>query len=1115
MSVETTNLGTVVSWRVGGGLRGVDPSGRFWRRGPSREPRGSSRGRRTWWFAAAVLGLGAGIALTVWLVSLLRLPRPVRIVLIGADYQDNLQIPHNAYGWAGLRQFAQLGDRRTSSLIARLCSARYHAAGAPIVLDVRARDRWGEALRNVPEPTIIVVMALHGGADRDGAYLLPHDARAVLDSPDRLRLTDVVKLFGQLPRRKKKVLVLDATGLTHHWELGMLRNGFAGELARLDEEVRKVPNLIVIGASGEGQRSWPSEAWGQSAFLHLLFESLQGETAGRATDRPWPTGSRVNLEEVCDDLSARVKSWAARHRGAVQEPMILPSGDGWRTVAQSIELPPVERPSEPAPAAAGKDGSLARDVTERWEAYRGLAISSLAPATAAPIPWRRYQQLLRRYDELLRAVGPGAVEGYGDVLAGLEAQRVEIQQHRAIRLTASRSASLTIPVAEGTPIDPADPARDVAAWFDETWWPAPEGQERKLWVDRKAQEAGNDARDLAAQVGDLLLRRAIDDPAANFDRAARVAGLLDQPPQRPAELNFLIMIRPGLPPDWKSTGHVELVRRALRIRRLAERASLGLPEKPDQPEKVLAGPLAAAWIVDRVNEGDRHRRQAEDLLMASDQREACAAAYDWAERAYTAAIRAAETVRRAVLARDRALSDLVPISEWLADWSPPPDQLEALDDLVESGEDLWTRVHALARALETPDPGAIDAGTLDAVGVEMAHAKLKGRIEDRLNLWLRDAGETSRTTRAAFELRTLADALTLPWLGKELRLSILEHGLERLRQADGEESRTGGAEPSSPMAAPGGEGDPLIDVRRRLALSILGSDEVGAQPSPGNAPSGSHAAASGRRIGERFEHRVNEIARLIGRDDASRGARWADELASVDRLARMLDSVSNDRASSLAGSTDAIRSLPLEDYLIGQARRTRADLWHDETSESVPYDRRVAGAYLDDARELDGRLRDARRESIDAIRKDLAQAEDVRVAGPDRLIITSEDRSGLLYRIEASDRPDLRAGRAAAWFEGGEGFRIDQPASPAYRRAVPLDGSTTASLEVGLGFPRIAPDAGTSPPRSPSTLFGARISAADRSARRPSSSVIRRRPGESCAPRRRRAGASSSAPTRG
>jgi hypothetical protein len=1085
MSVESTNLGTVVSWRVGGGLRGADPSGRFWRRGPLGRPGGDSSGRHAGWLAGAVLGLGIGLAMTFWLIALLRLPRPARLVLVGAGYRDNLQIPHNAYGWAGLLNLEKLGDRPVSSWLARLCGARYQRAGDPIVLDVRAKDRWGQILRNVPEPTIVVVMAMHGGVDREGAYLLPQDAKAVPESPDRLRMTDVLRAFAPLPRHKKKILILDATGLPYHWELGMIRNGFAGELAKLDPEIKKIPNLIVICASGEGERSWPSEAWGRTAFLQFLFKALEGDAPARTGGGIWPTGARVNLEQVCDDLSSRVNTWAIRHRGAPQQPLILPSGDGWRKVARSIELPSIRAQEEPRSVAGTADRSIEKAISDHWEDYRGLATSSVLPGVATPIPWRRYQQLLRRYDELLRAVGPEKVEEDDDVLGALESQRLDIKQDRTSRLTASRSATLTMPIAEeaigsdGKPMDPASPGEAVRTWFEKTWWPAAEGEERKIWLDRRAKEAGGDARDLAAQLGELLLGRAIDDPAANLERAAQLARYLDSPPQRPAELNFLIMLRLGLPPDWKTTGHVDLVRRALRVRRLAERAALGLPAQSAGPDKIMASPLVAAWIVAKVDEGDRHRRQAEDMLMASDRREACDGSYGQAEAAYQAAIQGAEKVRRAILARDRALSDLVPITEWLAGWYPPADQVDLLRDLVDSTEDLWKKVHVLGRVLEVPALDAIDPPPtgndgaargvyLSAMEVEQAHATLKGLIENRLNLWVRATVESSQTRRSVFELRTLADALTLPWLGKDLRLSLLRRGLERLRERDREELVGSGGEDTGIMAASGGD-DRLYGFRRRLALAILGSSESGGEPSTTAAQAEMDITETGRRIGARFEGRVEEIARLIGRDNSPRGAQWAANLARVDRLVRMLDGVSNERVYPQAGSADALRFLRLEDYLISQARRTRADLWHDEGSEAVPYDRRVAGAYLDDARDIDSRQRDARRDPIAEIRKGLLQADNLRIAGPENLIVTSEERSGLRYRVVADDQPDLRAGQAVTWFEAVGGFRIDQPANPASRRAVPLGGSA-GPLELTLGFDRISIDPGAAPPRS--TLLG-------------------------------------------
>jgi hypothetical protein len=1077
MSVETTNLGAAASWRAGAG-RGVDPAGRFWRRGPMAQA-GGPAGRRTAALAGLAVVLGVGLAVNLWVFSLLRLPRPARLVLVGAGYRSNLQIPQNATGWAGLRDLARLGDYPPSSWLARLCGARYHRAGDPILLDARARDRWAEALRNVPEPTIVVVMAMHGAVDRQGAYLLPDDADAVPDSTERLRMTDVLRTLAGLPRHKKKVLILDATGLPYHWELGMLRNDFAAELVKLEPQIVEIPNLLVIAASGPGERSWTSEAWGRSAFLHFLTEALMGRSAGATATASWSPGARLNLEVVCDDVSARLRSWAAQHRGAGQQPLILPSADVWRDRARSIELPPIREGPNPAPAATdgGEERAIEAAVLGRWDDYRQLAATTASPGVAMPVLWRRYQHILRRYDELLRAVGTADDRDYGDIAAALDAQRADLRAGRSSRLAGAPSANLVMPVvegvagADGAPMDPAAPEPDVVSWFEKIWWPSPEDQDRRLWQARKETLSGDAARDQAAQLGGLLLDRAIDDPAGNLDRAARRARLLDQSPQRPAELNFLIMLAPGLPPDWKSPAVVELVRRALRLRRLAERAALGLADRPAGPGRIAAGPSVSAWVGSKVEEGDRHRREAEDLLMASDRRGPAAAAFDRAERAYAAAIQAAGKVRRAILAREVALSDLVPISEWLAAWYPTPDQVELLGELVDSAADLWRKAHALGRALETPDFAAIDGGPaavgvdLAAAEVEGAHARLRARIEDRLNLWLREVGDSSQAHRSAAELRALVDALTLPWLGRELRIAILRDGLGPLRRRDREE-RANGGETAQSSTVPGAvdDDDPLIEFRRRLARSMLGP-----QGGVEGLQAAGDIAGAGRRIAAAFDGRVGEILRLIGRDDSPRGADWAANLAAVDRLVRTLDGASNERVHPRAGPADSLGLLRLEDYLIAQARRTRADLWHDDRNEGPDYDRRVAAAYLDDAGELDGRMRGARRERIDAIRKGLSQPDEIRIAAPDRLIVTSEERAGLSYRLEADEQPDLRAGLAVAWSEGGRGFAIDRPADPSSRRAVPLGGSGSGPLEVLLRFPDDAPEAGPAPAPSTST----------------------------------------------
>ncbi len=519
-------------------------------------------------------------------------------------------------------------------------------------------------LKELPEPTIVVVMALHGGVDAEGPYLLPQDAKAVPESRDRLRMTDVLRVFSGLPRYKKKILILDATGLPYHWELGMLRNDFARELKKLDAEIKKIHNFVVVCASGEGQRSWVNESAGRTAFLHFLIRALSGTATRASVGSAWPPSKRVNLEEVFDDVAREVNSWAAIHCNAAQEPFILPSGDDGRRLARSIELPPVRPLVDPEAPVEDERRSIEQALASRWGAFRDLATSPVPIGVADPIGWRHYQKLLRRYDELLRIVGTRGEAEYGEVLAELKAKRLQIAESRTTPLTKARAATLTVALAEGVthavspadgttptpgrPLDPAAPDKEVQTWFDKEWWPAAEDQEQIIWKTRKNQERDGDARDLAAQLGDLLLGRAIDNPSGNLDHAARLAKRLDLPSQRPAELNLLIMLQRALN-EWKSPGDPELIRMALRVRRLAERAALGLPEQAAAPDKVVAGTLVAPWVRDKVDEGDRHRRQAEDLLFASDRREQARVAYAGAERVYRDAIEAAETVRRAVL----------------------------------------------------------------------------------------------------------------------------------------------------------------------------------------------------------------------------------------------------------------------------------------------------------------------------------------------------------------------------------------------------------------------------------------------------------------------------------
>src|SRR5437763_15698397 len=100
----------------------TEPSRPSWRRKATAVPRPQRLGREWKWtqrrarpagelklprsrsfkVAGALLGFLACLAALVVLIILIWPPSSVALVLVGADYADNLMIPHNVLGWKGI-----------------------------------------------------------------------------------------------------------------------------------------------------------------------------------------------------------------------------------------------------------------------------------------------------------------------------------------------------------------------------------------------------------------------------------------------------------------------------------------------------------------------------------------------------------------------------------------------------------------------------------------------------------------------------------------------------------------------------------------------------------------------------------------------------------------------------------------------------------------------------------------------------------------------------------------------------------------------------------------------------------------------------------------------------
>src|SRR5262249_53040203 len=157
----------------------------------------------------------------------------------------------------GLRALAQLARQEQASSPWKAGQLRLQQEPRQLT----SVHEWDQGLQSIAEKTIVLFLALHGGADQNGAYLLPQHALLPLPhnprqaDRSRLRLEDVLQRLAKIPQHQQVVLILDATQMTAHWPLGLMHNGFARALDGLNARIAAIPNLIVLSASAADQRS--------------------------------------------------------------------------------------------------------------------------------------------------------------------------------------------------------------------------------------------------------------------------------------------------------------------------------------------------------------------------------------------------------------------------------------------------------------------------------------------------------------------------------------------------------------------------------------------------------------------------------------------------------------------------------------------------------------------------------------------------------------------------------------------------------------------------------------------------------------------------------------------
>ncbi len=1016
-------------------------------------------------FFTGLVGTSAVIGLIVVVILWLWPLKPAAVMPDFALYAGNDWLPPNTAGRNGLQRLVQVTETTGGGWSLFGSGAlRLHTEPKQIT----TRDlTWDKGLGDVKEKTVIVVLALHGGVDEQGAYFLADDLGPG-DVRNRLRLKDVIERFEapDLAGTPNKLLVLDTTQLGANWPFGLLHNDFARELEKLNDRILSIPGLVVMSASGPDQRSWVSEEWQTSIFLHLLAEGLRGGAASRGANR-------ISTLDLFEYVRTGVTEWVQANRNRLQTPVLLPTGDAGRERAQNSYLVQAADDFTPAdPRQAPGYNLQLGDLENLWKKADALANRQKPhPAAYSPHLYRQYLDKLLRYEHLVRMGDLASAVDEADRINRLER---EIDKAREVRLD-SLANSLALPTMLGL----------TGAWndaefnkrFAEQW----EATKEKKWDELRdwalKQGGALDRRLFQVKVNRLLLQRATMEPVrdaegGNLKKACdAMDGLEDPNIVRPVESHLMrIMNRDlaGVPPP------AEDLQLALNTRRLAEQSALGIRLAESGAEAASAYPyseLVYRWIRNKIEEADTGRRLGEDRLLASD-------AKNWSEARkalqkagadYQEAGRIAASVQLALSTRDEVLAALPYYGRWVGGEPISEDgpARTAQNQRFERIEKLWTELHRLDGLLaETPSPDKSAALGDQAKKVRDAFAAEKRYFDEECDRLRKETAVQQNRWHA------IHDVLTVPFIEPSLRLQLLRE-LRRISQSLLVEPKLADTKEMSPDRA--GELARIAAQRQgRLALATLGRlgfeavedasdfDVVDRKVRTEELSWSLPMNLAGRELGGRWRKVPERILQLADEAAKTPLERAAGNLMQAERLARLLDGPPS--ALLPRELFEEGRKLRMHDLLLWLAERTWKDHYRFDVDDdpNAPIYYQAAGDLLvADARkqiEREGLTTAQRQERQKALLAMSNKLKPPRTGltfwpanakpsdpNPRRLAITSERSLEVLYRVDAPapGAPGL-PGVPVMWLEPAPNRRLDEAVIDSFGQEKPQTSFTKA-----------------------------------------------------------------------
>jgi hypothetical protein len=377
------------AWRDKASERGREPEGKYdWQKGKRAKKEKKPWSRRTKLLTAIsllVVVIGGLIGLYIIFLP----PTAPYLVLVSEDYATNLKIPHNIYGKRGAEELGdwirtnqkndwygdklpRLDEENIITNVDKVQEKLQEFGASTFAKNFRKRV-WGE-------PALVMFLSLHGAADSNGRepYLL-RDVAAPDKEENRLKLSTVLDWLKDLGS-KKKLLILDATQMDADWSLGILRNDFASALKNLEEQILKDENLVVMSASGPGERSWIAETPGKSVFTYFVQKGLEGDADGYVEDkgvyRRASQDEQINALELYNYVRHNVDQWAQWTQSRSQQPVLLPEGEKGRRRAGEIHLSRVVKAA--SGSSSGKDSSPKEAATDKSSSDKADEKTALA-----------------------------------------------------------------------------------------------------------------------------------------------------------------------------------------------------------------------------------------------------------------------------------------------------------------------------------------------------------------------------------------------------------------------------------------------------------------------------------------------------------------------------------------------------------------------------------------------------------------------------------------------------------------------------------------------------------------------------------------------------------------